>query len=52
MCDTCWEDRNPDREPVRVTHNLSYKAEICAWCGQPTAGGIYVRQDPTRVRRR
>lgn len=33
----------PDRIPVRIT---TYPEERCAWCGQPTTSGIYVRADP------
>lgn len=42
-CEECWHLEKPDRIPVRIT---TYPEERCAWCGQPTTSGIYVRADP------
>lgn len=48
ICDTCWWDRNPDRKPVRLADGYAHR-ERCAFCGEQTMSGIYVRQDPTTV---
>lgn len=45
-CDSCFAERNPGREPVRL---MEPETEICCFCGQPTASGIYVRVDPSTV---
>jgi hypothetical protein len=45
MCDACWEDQNPDQTPFALA--AEYRLiEQCCWCGLPTKGGIYVREDP------
>lgn len=46
MCDPCWAREGPDREPVR---RIDPDLERCAWCGQSTRSGIYVRVDPDTV---
>lgn len=43
ICDVCFWLRNPNREPVRLREP---EAEICAYCGDGTTSGIYVRADP------
>lgn len=44
QCDCCWAERNPaDRIVYRFNDPV---VETCAWCGQPTRSGIYVREDP------
>jgi len=48
ICDDCWLVENPGREPVRIVPEHA-AMERCALCGQPTASGIYVRMDPTKV---
>lgn len=44
ICELCWFNREPDREPARL--NLPDQ-EDCCFCGSPTTSGIYVREDPT-----
>lgn len=46
MCDRCWIERDPSRTPVRL-RVPDY--EQCAWCGQGTRSGIYVRADPREL---
>ena len=56
-CERCWIIKrgrfNPDglllavEEPYRM--NSDARIERCAWCGQPTIVGIYVRADPAQV---
>jgi hypothetical protein len=42
VCAECWHQRNPDREPVRVSH--AYRdGELCHVCRCVTYSGIYVR---------
>lgn len=48
ICDTCWQERNPAREPVRVALG-NRTAEVCAYCGTSTPSGIYVRANPDTV---
>lgn len=48
QCQPCWDERNPDREPVKIRDELA-TPEICAWCGETTRAGIYVRVDPRTV---
>ena len=43
ICDSCWTERNPGREPVRVHFG---DMERCCYCGELTLSGIYVRGDP------
>lgn len=38
-CDSCWNKRDPDREPTRVTDDPE---DICCSCGSMTASGIYI----------
>jgi hypothetical protein len=42
ICDYCWVQEEPDREPVRLKEPTS---EACYRCGQITLSGIYVRRD-------
>lgn len=37
------------RIPFRLTDPDGPRVEQCAWCGQPTIVGIYVRADPATV---
>ncbi len=48
ICETCWNKKNPNREPVRYFHNPT--RELCCFCGQSTASDIVVREDPTILR--
>ena len=43
ICSACWKASNPDRTPVRV---LTPEVERCCYCGNDTASGIWVRDDP------
>ena len=46
ICDSCWTERNPGREPVRVHFG---DLELCCYCGETTLSGIYVRGDPAET---
>lgn len=46
MCNRCWYDTKPGREPVKVRDP---KAERCCFCGRMTAYGVYVRRDPDAI---
>lgn len=58
ICERCWVDKHavweksPDgtevliRMPVRAN---THKVEQCAYCGQVTLFGVYVREDPKLV---
>ncbi len=43
ICSACWEKREPDRYPLRVSDDV---LEECCFCGTAHASGIYVRGDP------
>ena len=52
ICDDCWK-----RPPIRDTHGpedptrlLNPEKERCAFCGEDTTSGIYVRHDPRDAR--
>lgn len=51
ICDPCFEERYPDREPVRLKYagQPEEPAELCCFCGRVTVGGIFVRADPLTV---
>lgn len=44
ICVDCWNEKNPDRAPVKLTQA---EAEICCFCGEFTTAGIYIREDGT-----
>jgi hypothetical protein len=44
ICDDCWKQREPNREPVRITDT---DPEPCCFCGQEHQSGIYVRVNYT-----
>lgn len=46
LCDSCWQERNPGREPFRM---VSGESEQCCICGQDTGSGIYERINPAKV---
>jgi len=48
ICDEDWEQRNPGRVPVTIAEEYR-ETERCAFCGQETRSGIFVRQDPATV---
>jgi hypothetical protein len=49
ICADCWDEKYPDRK-VRP-HQRANVAELerCAYCGNATHLGIYVRDDPAKV---
>lgn len=46
ICDACWWAQHGERNPVRVRNRGEL---ICAFCGQVTDGGIFVRRNPATV---
>lgn len=46
ICDDCWDEAYPNREPVVV---VEPEEETCALCGWLTSSGIYIRRDPKTV---
>ena len=46
ICNECWNARNPEREPYRVTEA---EEEKCCFCGLETLSGIYTREDPSKT---
>lgn len=46
MCDGCWSDRHPHREPNRL---LEPETEPCCFCGTPTTSGIWMRGNPNEL---
>lgn len=61
MCDPCWKERSPGREPYRVTtiyRAVPFLARMwpvrppkkrCCFCGKKTRSGIYVSVPPEKV---
>jgi hypothetical protein len=49
ICDLCWHDKYPGRQPVRLLPEYR-RVEKCAYCGKPNRSGTYVRDDPKAVR--
>lgn len=47
LCDTCWGEREPGREPHRIGDPLE---ETCGYCGGRTSSGIYYRDHPDNIR--
>lgn len=45
ICDPCWSQENPDREPVRFKASFR-QLEKCCMCGGLANSGIYVRRHP------
>lgn len=43
ICDLCWKEKYPDREPVKLTDD---DLQDCCFCGRFTRSGIYVRHEP------
>lgn len=48
LCDTCYEQREPGREPTRLTEPF-VQVETCCFCGDETTSGIYYRLDPNKA---
>lgn len=51
ICEPCWNDRNPDREPVRVIKSFDGPDTLqCCFCLTLSENsGIYVRKDPAKT---
>jgi hypothetical protein len=47
MCEACWAERFPQREPTRTVER--YQEEACCFCGKPNASGVYYRKDPAET---
>ena len=45
LCDPCWVDANPGRQPMRMAEGHR-EEEVCCGCAEFTVSGIYVRGDP------
>lgn len=49
ICEPCWAARHPEgRVPARIADS-ERADETCAYCGDATAAGIFVRDDPANV---
>lgn len=48
MCEPCWDHKNPNRRAVKIKDEVAVP-EVCAWCGETTRAGIYVRADPREL---
>jgi len=51
ICDACWFEREPNRDPVRVVR-LEYTGVLCCYCNREQWKGIMVREDPESDRLR
>jgi len=52
ICEQCWVDKNPGREPHRVgwrQSRFNAQSELCCYCGREHKSGIFVREDPSSV---
>ena len=51
-CFSCYSKKYPKRTPSRLKpeEGQSLPMEDCCYCGEGTAEGIYVRDDPVAVR--
>lgn len=48
ICESCWRYREGiNRMPVRVNTGTAHQ---CCFCGLPTNGGIFVRENPNNPR--
>ena len=43
ICPDCWNDKNPEREPIKF---IEPEKETCCFCGEETTDGIYIRNNP------
>lgn len=48
QCAACFRRERPRLAPFRLTPEHR-TAEVCCWCGEPTAAGIYNRADPASL---
>lgn len=49
ICDECWYERNPHRDPVRIVAEFR-DVEKCCYCGKVNESGIYIRSNPADVK--
>lgn len=47
-CEDCWNAKNPGRTAHKLVDEYR-EEETCAFCGNPTRSGIYLREDPALV---
>jgi len=47
ICKTCWDVNFPERKAVTLTIKVT---EICCYCGCFNTTGIFVREDPTKLK--
>jgi hypothetical protein len=47
ICQKDWEKRYPGIAPTVLVDPIG---EICAYCGEVTKDGIYIRDDPANVK--
>ena len=47
ICPECWNAQHPDK-PTSLGRGAG--TDRCCYCGEDTAGGIFVRADPWMVR--
>ncbi len=43
ICEDCWKEKNPEKEPTRAT---TRKTKRCCICGKKHMSRIFVREDP------
>jgi hypothetical protein len=47
ICWVCWERRAPGKSPLRLRNP---PPEKCCICGEETKSGIFIREDPAKVK--
>uniref|UniRef100_A0A6H1ZC26 Uncharacterized protein n=1 Tax=viral metagenome TaxID=1070528 RepID=A0A6H1ZC26_9ZZZZ len=47
ICEGCWIIKCMYKEPVKLINRV---AETCCFCGDSTVSGIYIREDPAKVK--
>jgi hypothetical protein len=45
ICDVCWQQREPNRMPIKLKPEYTNPA-ACCFCGAVTTDAISVREDP------
>lgn len=45
ICNSCWVKRHPNRRPLQIDG----PPDLCCFCGEANADGIYVRHDPDEL---
>lgn len=46
ICSSCYKEHEGDRVPTAVKDT---RTEVCCFCGEMTAEGIYYRYDPSQI---